>query len=107
VILPGGLSSITATDGVATYLRLTATSIIYAWLYNSTGGSLLIAMLAHLGHNFAAAFMPTPADGGRQHFIVAVGYLLVATLVAVLTDKRTLRRPNGPAISKTFEAGPK
>ncbi|HEX4648807.1 MAG TPA: CPBP family intramembrane glutamic endopeptidase [Steroidobacteraceae bacterium] len=99
VILPGGLSSITATDGVATYLRLTATSIIYAWLYNSTGGSLLIAMLAHLGHNFAAAFMPTPADGGRQHFIVAVGYLLVATLVAVLTDRRTLGRRLGAASS--------
>src|SRR5258708_22015684 len=51
VILPGGLSNVTGTDAVATYIRLVSTAIVYAWTYNSTNGSLFIAMLAHLGHN--------------------------------------------------------
>jgi len=31
VILPGGLSNVTGTDAVATYLRLISTAIVYAW----------------------------------------------------------------------------
>src|SRR6266700_911445 len=92
VILPGGFSNVTGTDAVATYVRLTSTAIIYAWMYNSTNGSLLIAMLAHLGHNFASSLIPTPSDGGRQHLINALCYLVAAILVVAITDSRTLRR---------------
>lgn len=92
VIGPGGFANVTATDAVATYIRLTSTAIVYAWMYNSTNGSLLIAMLAHLGHNLAASLMPTPADGGRQHLIVAFSYLALAVGVILWTDSRTLRR---------------
>jgi len=49
LILPGGSSTVTRTDAVATYLRLTSTALIYARMYNSTNGSLLIAVIAHLG----------------------------------------------------------
>lgn len=93
VILPGGLSNVTGTDAVATYVRLISTAIVYAWIYNSTSGSLLIAMLAHLGHNLAASLIPTPADGGRQHLIVALTYLVVAIVVVLMTQQRTLLRP--------------
>ena len=92
VILRGGFSNVTGTDAVATYVRLTSTAIIYAWMYNSTNGSLLIAMLAHLGHNFASSLIPTPSDGGRQHLINALCYLVAAILVVAITDSRTLRR---------------
>jgi membrane protease YdiL (CAAX protease family) len=94
VILPGGFSNVTGTDAVATYLRLSSTAIVYAWMYNSTNGSLFIAMLAHLGHNLAASLIPIPADGGRQHLIVALAYFVVAMVVVVMTEPRTLRRPN-------------
>ena len=92
VILPGGFSNVTGTDTVATYIRLTSTAIIYAWMYNSTDGSLLIAMLSHFGHNLAASFVPTPPDGGRQHLIVSFAYFLVAVVVVLMTEPRTLRR---------------
>jgi membrane protease YdiL (CAAX protease family) len=99
VITPGGFANVTGTDALATYIRLTSTAIVYAWMYNSTNGSLLTAMLAHLGHNLAASFIPTPADGGRQHLIIALSYLAVAIVVILATEARTLRRPNGALTS--------
>lgn len=93
VILPGGLSAVTGTDVVATYLRLTSTAVIYAWMYNSTNGSLLIAMIAHLGHNLAASLVPAPADGGQQHLIVALLYFVIAMIVVFTRDARTLCAP--------------
>ena len=98
VITPGGFANVTGTDAPATYIRLSSTAIVYAWMYNSANGSLLIAMLAHLGHNLAASFMPTPADGGRQHLIIALSYLAVAIVVILATEPRTLRRSN-PALT--------
>jgi membrane protease YdiL (CAAX protease family) len=92
VILPGGLLNVTGTDAVATYIRLVSTAIVYAWMYNSTNGSLLIVMLAHLGHNLAASLIPIPADGGRQHLIVALTYLVAAIVVVLSTKPRTLCR---------------
>ena len=91
VILPGGLSNVTGTDAVATYIRLTSTAVIYAWMYNSTNSSLFIAMVAHLGHNLAASLIPTPADQGQQHLITALLYCVAAMIVVFTTDARTLR----------------
>jgi membrane protease YdiL (CAAX protease family) len=92
VITPGGFSNVTAIDAAATYVRLISTAIVYAWMYNSTGGSLFIAMLAHLGHNLAASLIPTPADGGWHHLAIAVAYLMVALTVVLMTKPQTLRR---------------
>ena len=103
VITPGGFANVTGTDAAATYLRLISTSIVYAWMYNNTNGSLLIAMLAHLGHNLAASLIPAPADGGRQHLIVALIYLVMAMVVVVWTESRTLRRPK--AVSLPAQCG--
>jgi membrane protease YdiL (CAAX protease family) len=90
VILPGGFANVSGTDALATYVRLTSTAVIYAWMYNSTNGSLLIAMIAHLGHNLAASLVPSPADGGQQHFIIALLYSVGAMIVVLATDPRTL-----------------
>ena len=92
VITPG--ANVTGTDALATYVRLTSTAIVYAWIYNSTNESLFIAMLAHLGHNLAASLVPTPADGGRQHLVIALSYLVTAMGVILCTESRTLRSPN-------------
>jgi membrane protease YdiL (CAAX protease family) len=92
VITPGGFGNVTDADAAATYIRLTSTAIIYAWMYNSTRGSLLIAMLAHVGHNLAAGLIPTPDDGGWRHLTIAVAYLVVAIAVVSMTDRRTLCR---------------
>jgi CAAX protease family protein len=92
VILPGGFSNVTRTDAIATYIRLTSTAVIYAWMYNSTKGSLLIVMLAHLGHNLAVSLVPTPTDGGRQHMLNTFAYLAVGMIVILATERQTLRR---------------
>jgi hypothetical protein len=55
-------------------------------MYNNTNGSLLIAMLAHLRHNLAASLVPAPADGGRQHLIVAVICRVMAMVAIVWTE---------------------
>ena len=100
VITPGGFSNVTGANALATYVRLTSTAIIYAWMYNSTNGSLFIAMLAHFGHNLAASLIATSVDGGWQHLTVALVYLIVASIVALMTEPRTLRRPS-PALTGT------
>jgi membrane protease YdiL (CAAX protease family) len=92
VITPGGFANVTGADAAATYIRLTSTAVIYAWMYNSTNGSLLIAMLAHVGHNLAAGLMPSTGDGGWRHLTIALAYFAVALTVVFMTDRRTLRR---------------
>ena len=94
VILPGALSNVSGIDALATYIRLISTAVIYAWMYNSTNGSLLIAMIAHLGHNLATSLIPTPRDEGQQHLIIALLYCVVAMIVIFTTDARTLRSPS-------------
>ena len=39
-------------------IRATTVSFIYAWVYNGTGGSVLIAMIFHATGNLAALFQP-------------------------------------------------
>jgi membrane protease YdiL (CAAX protease family) len=91
VILPGGLSTVTRTDALATYVRLTSTAVIYAWMYNSTNGSLLVTMIAHFGHNLSASLIPTPADAGQQHLITALLYFIAAMIVVSIGSAHTLR----------------
>jgi len=105
VILPDGLSNVTRTDAVATYIRLISTAIVYAWMYNSTNGSLFIAMLAHLGHNLAASLIPTPADGGRQHLIIALTYLVVAIVVVLMTRQRPRARSESQSAAPQGNVG--
>jgi membrane protease YdiL (CAAX protease family) len=80
------------TDVIVTqYLRLIAMAVIYAWIYNSTKGSLFLVMVAHAAHNITVALMP--AIGGNA-VIVALSYFAVAIAVVLMTDRRTLTRSN-------------
>jgi membrane protease YdiL (CAAX protease family) len=96
VITPGGFSLMTPVDVVLnTYVRLIATAVIYTWMYNSTGGSLFLVMVAHAGHNIAGTLIQAPADGIRDvSAIVALSYLAVAIGVVLMTGPRTLSRSN-------------
>jgi len=76
------------TDVLVTqYFRLIATAVIYAWIYNSTKGSLFLVMVAHAAHNITVDLMP---QVGGSAVIVAVSYVAVAIVVALATDPRTL-----------------
>jgi membrane protease YdiL (CAAX protease family) len=77
-----------------------ALSIILAWLYNSTGGSLLLVILAHtildvaITGPWAGALMATHVAGqGIDPFLLLTGIQVLAALgIVLLTDPRTLTR---------------
>lgn len=99
VAVPGGLSLFSWTDFPQTYLRLTSTAVLYAWLYNSTRGSLLLVLVAHGAFNLDSSIVQTPAsDVHTIPIIVAILHCLAAAVVIVATYPRTLtwrgtRRP--------------
>lgn len=64
VAVPGGLSLFSWTDFPQTYLRLTSTAILYAWLLNGSRGSLLLVLVAHGAFNL-------DTSSGRATTIVA------------------------------------
>jgi len=86
------------TDIVVTqYLRLIATAVLYAWLYNSSGGSLFLVMVAHAAHNVTVDLLP---QVGGSAIIVALSYVAAAVIVVLLTDARTLtRRSTGAQVA--------
>jgi membrane protease YdiL (CAAX protease family) len=95
VLAPGGFA-MTGTSGVLlTVARLTATSVVYAWLLNSTHGSLLIVMLAHAGHNIAAQVVPLP--GGTQQGDPVTALLYVAGAAVVILFYGSKRLSMAPA----------
>jgi len=91
VAVPGGLSLFDWTDFPQTYLRLTSTAILYAWLLNSTRGSLLLVLVAHGAYNIDNSLVQSPAAGLHTiPIIVAVLHGLAALAVVLLTNPRTL-----------------
>jgi membrane protease YdiL (CAAX protease family) len=83
VAAPGGLGTSTWSEAGLTFVRLIATSVIYAWLFNSTRGSLVIVMLAHAGHNLAVRLVP-PADSVQHGDPVVTSLYVAAAVVVVL-----------------------
>jgi len=89
-VAPGGLNSTTWSDVVLTFVRLIATSIVYAWIFNGTKGSLLIVMLAHAGHNLAARLVPAADSVQHGDPVVATLYIVAAIVVVLATRSRWL-----------------
>jgi len=89
-VAPGGLNSTTWSDVVLTFVRLIATSIVFAWIYNGTQGSLLIVMLAHAGHNLAVRFVPVADSVQHGDPVVASLYVVAAVAVVIATRSRWL-----------------
>jgi uncharacterized protein len=91
VAVPGGFSLFAWTDFPQTYLRLTSTAVLYAWLYNSTRGSLLIVLVAHGAFNIDTSIVQTPtSDVHTIPIIVAILHGVAALAVVLATNPRTL-----------------
>jgi uncharacterized protein len=82
-----------------TNLVLIQLSVLYVWLANGSGGSILVAILAHAGFNAAGEFVPRSTTGD------VVAFLTVTTItVAVIAATRGhlclpavgARGPTGP-----------
>ncbi len=80
----------TPSDVVQTHMRLIATAVIYAWMYNSTQGSLGLVMVAHAGHNIASNLVQPDSATHTAPIIIALLYLAAALAVVRLAGAPTL-----------------
>jgi membrane protease YdiL (CAAX protease family) len=94
VLAPGGQDPNWLLDVGLTYLRLVPTAILYGWLYNVTGKSLLVVMLAHAAHNVVVTSLPVPADAYGLAALVAALYALAAVVVVWFARRQLFVRPN-------------
>ena len=96
--VPGGANLFLPSDVVQTYVRLIGTAVIYAWIYNSTGGSLLAVMVAHAGHNLGTSLIPDPSNDPShlKPIIDTVLYAVVGVVVILFTNHRTLIAKRSP-----------
>jgi len=68
------------------FLQTIVLAILYTWLYNNTGGSVLIAVIFHAVANTSAAVVPFwTTELGRW---INFGLLLLVAVISVLLSKR-------------------
>jgi len=72
-----------------------AGSVAFSWIFNHTGGSLLLMVIAHMGAHLAQSHRPLPANP-VPFLAQMIGYVVVATGL-VLIDRKVWRRQD-PAI---------
>jgi membrane protease YdiL (CAAX protease family) len=67
-------------------LAVIASSVIYTWLFNNTGGSLLIIVLYHAASNLPITVLISPLGSQMaQPFLIYVALTVVAAVVVVIT----------------------
>ena len=76
------------------YLTTTAQAIVFAWMYNSTNGGLLVVMIAHAAGNlppFLAVTSETPGVVATLP-MTELAYTTAALVVIIYAGSRTLSR---------------
>jgi membrane protease YdiL (CAAX protease family) len=75
-------------------LNVTAISILFGWLYNSTNAGLPVVMIAHASHNLPPAGMPTGTVPPVFNVLSGdtMAYLLCALAVVAYAGAQTLTR---------------
>jgi membrane protease YdiL (CAAX protease family) len=77
----------------------TAKAVVFTWVFNSTGGSLLTVTLLHASLNTSAVFLPIlpAATGDVRPTLIAIGLRCAAAVVIVLaTGPARLSRTTQP-----------
>jgi len=94
LFVPGGSKLFLPSDVAQTYIRLISTAVIYAWIYNSTGGSLPAVMVAHAAHNIHSGFIPGASVDPRHlgPLLGALCYAAAAIVIVLATNRGTLTR---------------
>ncbi|WP_254823894.1 CPBP family intramembrane glutamic endopeptidase [Haloglomus halophilum] len=102
-IIPGATQS--GFDFALYFGGILAESVILAWVYNNTGGSVLLAGLFHAGNNVAMNWYPVNnvlfVDGIQDEWVASTGQLaafvvlalLVVAIVAAYGTRRLSRHP--------------
>lgn len=63
-----------------------AATLLFSWVYNATGGSVLLTLLMHVTDGLVWANF-TGADGARYMGLLVVVYVVTAVIVVLLTGK--------------------
>ena len=74
--------------------------MLFTWVFNSTGGSLLMVTLLHASLNTSAVFLPIlpAAVGDVRPTMISIGLHCAAAVAVVLaTGPARLSRTSGPA----------
>jgi membrane protease YdiL (CAAX protease family) len=66
-----------------------AAAVLYTWIYNGTGGSLLLTALFHAAANATGIFMPMASTVSGENMGAYVGYILFEVIAAVIVVMMT------------------
>lgn len=94
--LPKYLSPDNSASFLLGSVKILAEAILYTWLYNNTGGSLLMTALMHAAGNTAGVFLPMAGTISGNHtgaLVIAVALeVLAAIVVTVVAGPAKLSR---------------
>lgn len=84
---PASRSAVAELPLWAFSIDITATSVLYVWIFNHTRGSVAVATLVHAANNTAGVFlMPGSAINSRQFFLT-IGVRLISVILVLLLDR--------------------
>lgn len=84
--------------------HILAFSVLLAWVYDATGGSLLLVSFMHAASNTAGAFLPVAVSistGNLPAFAIYAALELLAALLVIVATRPGMGTEPSPAGSKT------